>query len=700
MKLKMTTLSSVVCASGESTTQFDVDVRYCRFGFPYIPGKTFKGVLRESALEVCDIIGIDYKIIDTLFGVPENKDSGDLKFNNIKIFGYDDFYPELEKSNLLDPNFVKEHYTTVLHQTTIEEGIAKKGSLRKYRVIKEDVVFETEIETENLSDDNIKFLDKALLHLRYIGLRRNRGFGKVKFEINTESTTETVNNAKIENKSTLKTRKNLSFDIKTLSPIVISKILGEQNTVYTEQFIPIGNQRGLISGLIIENEYLSNDTACSNDIFKKLILNGAVKFNNAFLKGTMPVPKIYGYDKTENKSKAQFIIDAKEPLKACDGFVKIKDKKIIKHNISTIFNFHTSRFKNRIAGKSTEEDGSIFYYEGIDEHQVFECNIMGSEGDLNYIQSLLEKKNGIHRMGKSRSAQYSKVKFDNFSISECEKMTYEDNKIIYIVFQSPVITYNEFGIAVPNMEIIKKELSLYFENISNFQSISSTEWVENYMGVWQSKTTRENSFAIGTTILFGFDKVKNEINNLEFNGLGERKNEGYGRIKIFTELPESLDRINEKDHDKINSNSTFYANDNSYSKVILQDLYNLQLKSEEYSKYQKQAIEKAKNYVNKLSNSLIYKLKDELFAAKDLSEWQCFLDKIKDKKAGKEIEKIHLWDTLYYLKVIVESSIDKKRGNEDTMIENIDDFNKQKEFYLTFFKTLRIKSKKQQNNEN
>jgi CRISPR-associated protein Csx10 len=700
MKLKMTTLSSVVCASGESTTQFDVDVRYCRFGFPYIPGKTFKGVLRESALEVCDIIGIDYKIIDTLFGVPENKDSGDLKFNNIKIFGYDDFYQELEKSNLLDPNFVKEHYTTVLHQTTIEEGITKKGSLRKYRVIKEDVVFETEIETNDLTDESIDFLKKALLHLRYIGLRRNRGFGKVKFEINPESTTETVNNAKIENESTLKTRKNLSFEIKTLSPLIISKILGEQNTVYTEQFIPTGNQRGLISGLIIENEDLSNDTACLNDIFKKLILNGAVKFNNAFLKGTMPVPKIYGYDKTENESKAQFIIDAKEPLKACDGFVKIKikDEEIIKYNISTIFNFHTSRFKNRIAGKSTEEDGSIFYYEGIDEHQVFECNIMGREGDLNYIQSLLKKNNGIHRMGKSRSAQYSKVKFNNFSISECEKMTYEDNKIIYIVFQSPVITYNEFGIAVPNMEIIKKELSLYFENISNFQSISSTEWVENYMGVWQSKTTRENSFAIGTTISFNYNKTKDEINNLEFNGLGERKNEGYGRIKIFTELPESLVRINEKDHDKKNSNSPFYANDNS--KVILQDLYNLQLKSEEYSKYQKQAIEKAKNYVNKLSNSLIYKLKDELFAATDLSKWQCFLDKIKDKKAGKEIENIHLWDTLYYLKDIVESGKDKKKDNKDTMIENIDDFNKQKEFYLTFFKTLRIKSKKQQNNEN
>jgi len=69
MKIKIDLLSYTLTGSGEGAGIIDSDVVLDDFGFPYIPSRRIKGVLRESAQEVCDILGInDYKIVNSIFG--------------------------------------------------------------------------------------------------------------------------------------------------------------------------------------------------------------------------------------------------------------------------------------------------------------------------------------------------------------------------------------------------------------------------------------------------------------------------------------------------------------------------------------------------------------------------------------------------------------------------------------------------------
>jgi len=406
-----------------------------------------------------------------------------------------------------------------------------------------------------------------------------------------------------------------------------------------------------------------------------------VKFGNAFKKDLIPVPKIYGYDKTNNNSKAKFIIDSDEALKGCSGYVKFDNGEMQQGSISTVFSFHSSRINNRMAGRSNKEDGAIFYYEGIESNQVFSCEIIGNTNELNYIQQLFEQNKGVHRLGKSKSAQYSRVDFINFKIEELQDIETLQSPV-YIVFQSPVITYNKYGVAVPDIEILKNELGKYFKDIKNIDIISSAEWVEQYMGVWKSKTPRENAFAIGTTIKLDFEKTETSIKDLEINGLGERKNEGFGRVKLLN-LTENLER--KKYIPPPNNKTTSYEVE--YNNETLKDILNNQTENENLVQIQMQAIDKAGKYTGKLSNSLISRLKEELVRCNSISDWSNFMSSIKGKKAYEELDKENLWDDV--------SSLYFKNSNN----EKETTFLNQKEFYLTFFKTLRKKSKKKQKDE-
>jgi len=676
MKITLKTLSALLSASGESSANIDADVKYDKHGIPFIQAKTFKGLLRESGLEVCEILGTDYSMVETLFGVTGKRQSGNLSFNNLVIKDYDSIDKELNhQSNVINPEFVKKTFTEIRQQTTIKDGTAKDKSLRKYRLINEGIEFETKI--ENVSDDHEDFIKNSLLNLRYMGTRRNRGFGKIKITIINENRNKAItqNEKRIEYSPGNDSLSKLSFEITTIDTLLIAKIFGEQNTVSTEKHIPAQNIRGLIAGLIIRNRNLGNN-AHIDSIFHKIILTDDVKYNNAFINNAQPVPKIYGYDKTDSESNAEFIFEKQKPLKVMSGFTEILEKVLKTVNVDTTFSFHNSRFDNRLAGKSTKDDGAIFYYEGIAPQQTFKGELVGCNSDLKYIQSLLEQNEGIQRIGKSKTAQYSKVKFGKFQLNDVRNESKEDLKSpVFIVFQSPVITYNEFGIAIPDFSIIQKELASYLGNISKLSIASSADTIENYMGVWQGKTPRETAFDIGTTLKIEFDEVVKyeKWSKLEFVGLGERKAEGYGRIKVLC-LAENLVRISPAEPNK----NQVPVSLNPFTNVVLKEIFERQAEQEKSNSLTIKAIVNAKKYRNKLPNSLISKLKEKLMKAENLNDWTTFINDIKGKKAFKTMDESNLWESISQLKFL------DAVANEINFLTN-------RTYWLAFFKALRVK---------
>lgn len=180
----------------------DTDVMHTPEGIPYIPARRIKGLLRESASEVkemCDLSDIEHSFdVDKLLGEPGGSEA---------VFIIDDFYPEGLKEALPALKALSEKYPQIINresvlgvftgvrgQTKLENGVAKKHSLRVVRYIKEGRKFSGTIKYNPEQED---LLILAVKNLRNMGSKRNRGFGQIECSIFTGADQQEVNNKKV-----------------------------------------------------------------------------------------------------------------------------------------------------------------------------------------------------------------------------------------------------------------------------------------------------------------------------------------------------------------------------------------------------------------------------------------------------------------------------------------------------------------------
>ncbi len=195
-KLRLELISSTLIGSGEGFgAVIDADIVFDDFGIPYIPSKRIKGCLRDSAIEVCEILKASqinylpnngFAIVDSLFGVPGMDEPAPLYVSNFAVEGYDEIvqwigYFAEKYPDIVNPEALRKIFTQIRQQTSIDEnGTAKKHSLRTIRVAKKGLVFEGYLELEEESEEFVKLLYLACLNLRRFGTKRNRGFGEIK----------------------------------------------------------------------------------------------------------------------------------------------------------------------------------------------------------------------------------------------------------------------------------------------------------------------------------------------------------------------------------------------------------------------------------------------------------------------------------------------------------------------------------------
>jgi CRISPR/Cas system CSM-associated protein Csm3 (group 7 of RAMP superfamily) len=146
---------------------------------PYIPGKTVKGLLKDSLNEICEIEkGMKTKV-DEVFGFAEKNDAstaGNAFFSNAEL-------SETEKKEIAKE--LSSHLYKNIASTKIgENGVAVKNSLRTMQVCI-PLSLEGSIETEVENAEEI--LEKAMKWTRYLGINRNRGLGRCKFSLTEKS---------------------------------------------------------------------------------------------------------------------------------------------------------------------------------------------------------------------------------------------------------------------------------------------------------------------------------------------------------------------------------------------------------------------------------------------------------------------------------------------------------------------------------
>lgn len=185
--------SHCLLGSGEGWgSVIDTDIVFDRIGLPYFPARRLKGCLRESALEVLEMLEgtglkkFDHHIMEATFGRPGACEGADVIFSNLLLPNYKEIVSWLrwgfqELNGLLSPETIVTAFTSLRQQTSItREGIAEDGSLRTCRVLKSGLTFTGSIILKSENREILNLLALSCANLRYVGTMRTRGYGRVK----------------------------------------------------------------------------------------------------------------------------------------------------------------------------------------------------------------------------------------------------------------------------------------------------------------------------------------------------------------------------------------------------------------------------------------------------------------------------------------------------------------------------------------
>ncbi len=189
-RLKIKLLSDTTFGRGDGVAGLiDQEVEHDPFGFPYLRGRTLKGLLSEECDNLIAMLTnhkqdwerLACKLFGTLgstagtMGIVHVGDAclpEDLR--QAVAFQIED--KTLTKTEVIDS------LTTIRRQTAIDAqfGTSDEGSLRSFRVVLRDLCFTADLIFERMpSEEMLSLLAVGSLSLRRLGSGRNRGRGHV-----------------------------------------------------------------------------------------------------------------------------------------------------------------------------------------------------------------------------------------------------------------------------------------------------------------------------------------------------------------------------------------------------------------------------------------------------------------------------------------------------------------------------------------
>ena len=370
----------------------------------------------------------------------------------------------------------------------------------------------------------------------------------------------------------------LRYRLTLRETVVIPVADGDPNTVVTRQDIPGSHILGVAAW-----NYLRESNHTPDDVFRYIFLDGGLRFLTAFpeavdleqsqdLTRTIPIPhSIRKFKEDANSPEAERLVDLVEPLTEED---KKKPKKRLEHHygmilpddlktrsIKTERNYHHARAANdrrkgRALGSEIEGGGALFQYEALEAGQSFQGAVLGTMEDLVKLQTWLPH-GSLVSIGRSRSAQYGETSFEWIDETPKElsdvlaewnafmdRENYDpedvppvlaDSRLI-VTTLSPLLTVNDNGhpdARFPTRELAEV-LGIAASELKLSGSYTRTEMISGYHSHLRLPRQQWQGIAAGSVFVFCIKATLNEkrLLKLERNGLGLRKNEGFGRIAV------------------------------------------------------------------------------------------------------------------------------------------------------------------------
>jgi CRISPR-associated protein Csx10 len=270
-------------------------------------------------------------------------------------------------------------------------------------------------------------------------------------------------------------------------------------------------------------------------------------------KRTLPLPLSWFKDKDEELTEDSSITaydfslergDQPETPKSVGEYFWTKKGGMINlYKEKRRINIHN--FRDRKKGRSTDNQGEIFRYEALDSGQTFQSVILCEDGDdVTTIQNLLAEQKLW--LGGSQSAGYGQTKIvelkapvDNWHEIEITAEDRENDEILSITLLSDTLLRNEDGQPVADPNLIKKAV----EEVLNITLpepkiggiFAGSTLIGGFNRKWGLPLPQVPALTAGSVIVFEIEDIEitsKQIQQLEAQGIGEKREDGFGRVAV------------------------------------------------------------------------------------------------------------------------------------------------------------------------
>ena len=350
----------------------------------------------------------------------------------------------------------------------------------------------------------------------------------------------------------------LVITLKTLEPLLATSFKGDPNSDVSYEYIPGSMLRGALIGRYLR-WYRQHELDLDNDEVQRLFFSDQdTRYLNAYIVGNsirmLPIPRSWRKEKGESQTESalqvcDFSIEGDEddlvsPKGFTDGeFWYRKGSSVYSHRPERRVNVHNQR--DRTKGRSSKKEntpdteGAVFRYEALDAGQTFQAAILCTEPDVETFQKLL--KDSDIKLGGSRSAGYGHAKLTVEEIADWQESNVsvsdragEEGTTLTLL--SHTLLCNEWGqpTADPNLLTEAINHTLGTEVLTAVSHIfSSSTLIGGFNRKWGLPLPQVPALAAGTVLVFEDETLTTEqIEQLELNGIGDRRNEGFGRVAV------------------------------------------------------------------------------------------------------------------------------------------------------------------------
>lgn len=347
--------------------------------------------------------------------------------------------------------------------------------------------------------------------------------------------------------------KALTFTIELLEPLLIANpVSGDENSATGLSHIPGSVLRGALA-----HAFTKGKRGDLGDAQFKYLFFGDVQFLNAYpvIEGRRGLPMPQSWRRSKDASEIDPVIDLANPTtdtpreqlkRLSQTFTHIQPPPLNiedgdghdddgEQNISTAFVYEPDR---RISVHILQQDrrqavqtgtGTIFRYDALAAGECFGGVILSEDDDtLNTLAGHL--RDGVFKLGKSRSAGYGAVAISNVKIEqgwrEYEAMPARNQARVVVTLLSDAIVRD------PDTGAFAATLGAVL-GMKEDESFARTHIGGGFNLAWGLPMPQAHAIQAGSVFVFErTEALMSALRIAEQSGVGERRIEGFGRIAI------------------------------------------------------------------------------------------------------------------------------------------------------------------------